>query len=75
MRRNLEEGSFGGVYSFRGLEPSDDDMSIFRGSMAAAGSHGTGKSLHLSQILGEESSENRVKSPEASRPTPRDSPL
>lgn len=50
---------FGGVYSFRGLELSDDDMIIFRGSMAAAGSHGTGRAYILRQMLGEESSENK----------------
>lgn len=64
MRRNLEEGNlqkkgFWGVYSFRELEPSDDDMSIFRGSMAAAGSHGPGRAYILRQMLGEESSENK----------------
>lgn len=32
-----------GVYSFRGLEPPEEGMSIFRGSMAVAGRHGTGR--------------------------------
>lgn len=52
MRRNVEEGNlqkkeFWGFYSFRGLEPSEGGMSIFRGSVAVAGRRGTGRAYIL----------------------------